>query len=214
MILILLSLLLLFDFSLAKELSCQSLFSDEGLASYFHFNAEYLDKKNNRHRLEYWRKGKEKLRRLTDNKLDAYAYLGKDGNYTYFVIDKQRQIAVKISRVSLYKTGIFYDWNSLAHILRCDSKDRLKKLDKKPIKLYGYTCEWYELLKPSEAYRVCWSRQLGIPFLIERTQDHQARTIWEIKSLDTKPIDESFFNINTDSLFRIDADEDIFPNGD
>ncbi len=212
--LILLFLLLVFDFSLAKELSCQSLFSNEGIAQYIHFNAEYLDEKNNRHELEYWRKGKEKLRRLTDNKLDTYAYLGKDGNYTYFVIDKQRQIAVKISKAGLYRTGIFYDWNSLAHILRCDSKDSLKKLDKESIKLYGYMCEWYDLLKPSEAYRVCWSKQLGIPFLIERSQDNQARIIWKIKSLDTKPMDESFFNIKTGNLFRIDADEDIFPNGD
>jgi hypothetical protein len=198
----------LFLFSKTFALSWESAFKTQSAAKNVHFIAKYIDRNGKIHQLEYWRVSDKKLKRSTDGKVEIYAFKTKEGDYQYLILDKQRSTLLKISRTNLYRLGAFYDWYSLAHILKRPVSYRIEKLDKKPYSLGNYSCKWYLVSEPSQTYSVCWSEKLAIPLLI---QDDKNKTVWEVQKVATEHIGDNVFSIHKKDLVELDVDEELSP---
>jgi YD repeat-containing protein len=169
----------------------------------------YTDAEGKNHKLEYWRDGNRKLRRSTDNKMDLYAFKTDNGDYQYFVINRQKAVVVKINRTNLYRLGALYDWYSLAHALKRPPENTysIEILKRDPYRLGGYYCNWYLIKESKKSHSICWSKKLGVPLIVE---DEKGKLIWKVEEVSTQPIQESVFRISNNML-QIDADEDFYP---
>src|SRR5947209_7092130 len=80
-----------------------------------YFRARYVDASGVEHRQEVWREASSRLRRVTDDWLDLIVERDVDGEYQYRLADRERHIMVLADRTSLYRAGIFSDWEGLAY---------------------------------------------------------------------------------------------------
>jgi hypothetical protein len=136
-----------------------------------YFRARYLDGNGVEHRQEVWREGSTRLRRLTDDRLDLIVERDADGEYQYRLADRERHIMVLADRTSLYRAGIFSDWEGLAYGLQQPRAEH--ELTTKPGALQptgAGQCAWTTLIvkMPVEAAsRICWSNEWGLPLSIQ-----------------------------------------------
>jgi len=202
-----------FSFAGSREIRWEDVFKDRPVYKYIYFKAQYTDERGFKHQLEYWREGREKLKRVTDGSLELYILKsGKDR--LYYIIDKKKGILTKASRQTLYRIGEFsYNWNSLANNLHKPegSSYQLRKLNYKEEKIDIFRCDWYILSFKGSIQKICWSNTLSIPLIIK---DKNNRIVWKVDYISTKPFNENVFYVNKKDLLIIDLDEEVNPNAD
>jgi hypothetical protein len=136
-----------------------------------YFQARYLDANGAEHRQEVWREGSTRLRRVSDDRLDLLVERDADGEYQYRLADRERHIMVLADRTSLYRAGIFSDWEGLAHAL---SEPRtpyeLTTSDGVPDRSGIAPCLWTTMTSRSgdqPVSRICWSAEWGLPLSVQ-----------------------------------------------
>ena len=181
-----------------------------------HFVATYRDA-HGPHRLEEWRVGDERLRRLTDARIDLHADRtntprpGVAADYLWNVIDREKKIDHKLGSQAMFRAGMLYSFYSMAHVLsRPAGRFSLSALTLPQGKFAGQGCSWY-LLSPEAqpASRICWSPGAGIPLAMESpgaSPDAWQRT-FEVQTLDRDPIPAATFVVDTTGLRVRNMDE-------
>ncbi len=176
------------------DLSWEDAFPIDHAKSEVHLDAHFVGSDGLPHRLQLWRRGRERLHRRTDDALDLYLEKA-DGqaDYRYRLVDHRRKLSIDVNRVHLYRIGVFSDWFGLAHVL-----DRPKTAfsvrtvaalagERRP------DCVWRLLVretpKGADRSRICWSSAWGVPLVI-RTASRDGGWIDRlvVDSVDGEPI--------------------------
>jgi hypothetical protein len=185
---------------------------------YLKFSSSYRDAKGEEHRLNYWRDGKSRLRRTTDDKVDLMVERLSDGDYRYHVLDHRKKIVTDIDQSNLYRIGHFGNWNELAHVLAKPAVPfSLQRLARKEAVFAGYSCKWYQLTPQGSAtaQQICWSEAAGVPLrIVRKSADRAESVIWQIERLDTRKIAADAFTASVNGYARVDANLDISPDAD
>ena len=136
-----------------------------------YFHARYVDANGAEHRQEVWREGPTRLRRVSDDRLDLIVERDADGEYQYRLADRERHILVLADRTSLYRAGIFSDWEGLAYAL---SEPRtpyeLTTSDGVPDRSGIAPCLWTTMTPrfgDQAVSRICWSAEWGLPLSVK-----------------------------------------------
>ena len=150
----------------------QTAFPREAVAKQsIYFRARYVDASGVEHRQEVWREASSRLRRVSDDRLDLIVERDADGEYQYRLADRERHIMVLADRTSLYRAGIFSDWEGLAYVL---SEPRthyeLATSGGAPDRSGIAPCVWTTMATHSgdqPVSRICWSTGWGLPLSIQ-----------------------------------------------
>jgi len=192
----------------AKELSFDDVFNAKGEPSSLHYQAALLTR-GKEGTLEVWRDGERRIKRLTGQESEVFAFKQNgDSEFTLSVLDKKRRIHTQIDRTNLYRIGNFTDWFDLSHGLRRPKGAYVIRGGTpppgapKPLA----KCKWYDLTQDQLTAHVCWSNEFRVPVLIA---DRDGNTVWQLKSIDTKPISASTFVIHDEGYVTNDANQDI-----
>ena len=185
-------------------------FRAQGEPQQVHFVASYLSQ-SGPHRLEVWREGARRIRRMTDDTSDSYVtHVGHQEDWTMLILEHRRRVRLDLDRQTLIKLGTFTDWFDLAHGInrpfgphRVSPVQPPSKLTTKAIE----ACEWFELSQSGRAAQVCWSARLRLALLI--VNEGASTPVWRIESVDTRPIDKAVFTVHGDGYLRTDAAKDI-----
>ncbi len=163
------------------------------------------------HRLEVWRQGQTKLRRVTDGFLETYAFRDRadDPEYRMTVLDRQRRITTRIDRTNLYRVGNFTDWFDLAHGLKVP---KLRSVVTKSAAPPGAAapierCDWYALEVEGTQRSICWSRKYRLPLLIYAAANPTA--LWRVTAVSAAPVDDRIYTIDDAGFVKNDANRDI-----
>ncbi|MEA2856828.1 MAG: hypothetical protein QOH98_1149 [Methylobacteriaceae bacterium] len=135
-----------------------------------YFGARYVDASGVEHRQEVWREASNRLRRVTDDRLDLIVERDADGEYQYRLADRERHIMVLADRTSLYRAGIFSDWEGLAYALSRPRAEHELIAQRASEQTAAGSCSWTTLIvkTPAEsASRICWSSEWGLPLSIQ-----------------------------------------------
>lgn len=142
-----------------------------------HFTARFAGSDGKAHRLEVWRHGNLFVRRRTDQDLDVYAQVRRDGTGEYEMrfFDHRRHVVTAVKRSDLHRAGLFSDWYGLGHVLeRPRTPFAVRAASARPDGAQGGDCLWRELTTepsgdtPASHTRVCWSERWELPLVIER----------------------------------------------
>lgn len=184
-----------------------------------HFVAQYEDPRGS-HRLEEWRQGSLRLRRLTDARIDLHADAtskplpGLPSDYLWQIVEREKKILHRVSSKGMLRAGMFYSFYSMAHVLRRPAGNfeltRPQASTAKPAPhVSGYSCTWFQLVPADQpASRICWSAELAIPLRIDLQTKAGAWTPqFEVRTLDRKPIPPSTFQIDEKGLQVRNVDE-------
>jgi hypothetical protein len=169
-----------------------------------HFQADFVSKKA-QHRLEVWRDGATRLKRVTDTDVETYVSRRPgDSEFEMTVLDLRRKILTRIDRSNLYLT----DWFDLAHGLRHPKGEYRLTRAQAP---HGApdpseSCSWYTLTQAARATHVCWSGRWQLPVTI-MAQDGQV--LWRLTEVDRRTIPAAQFVIDDRGFVRNDANQDI-----
>jgi hypothetical protein len=197
------------------ELGWDDVFSAKGAPKAVHFSATYVDGKGREHALEVFRDGTDRLVRKTDGRLELYVEKKADGDYGYRLVDRARAALIEVSRVNLYRIGVFTDWYGLAHVLvRPTGKHELVREGGAVEKTAAGECRYVRIERPNAPIQhVCWSSTWKLPLRIV-TEDAKGgkKEVFAIKSVEGKIADPAVLRINPAGLAVIDADQDIAPN--
>ena len=150
----------------------QTAFPREAVAKQsIYFRARYVDASGVEHRQEVWREASSRLRRVSDDRLDLIVERDADGEYQYRLADRERHIMVLADRTSLYRAGIFSDWEGLAYAL---SEPRthyeLATSGGAPDRSGIAPCVWTTMTTHPDdqpVSRICWSTGWGLPLSIQ-----------------------------------------------
>ena len=221
--------------SFTQDIDWDTAFADNSGLRPLHFIAQYQDI-HGTHHLEEWRTGLHHLRRRTDDRIDLHADAttisrpGLPTNYLWQIIDLQKKIDNRISSDAMLKTGMFYSFYSMAHVitrpagrfhltqlhphsptgLPSDHSSPRQELSRaRSLPLTNLSCTWYELSPEAQpATRVCWSSELAIPL---ETQSHRSDGTWQtdftLQTFDRAPIPPTTYVVNTINLQIRNHDE-------
>lgn len=161
------------------------------------------------HLLEIWREGDRRLKRATDNAIVTHAvHRPGSAGYTMVVLDLRRHISTHIDRTNLYRIGNFTDWFDLGHGLRHPqghySIRPATAPQQSPAPLRP--CRWFALTQGAHTSIICWDRQNFVPQLITNADGH---LLWQVMSLDTRPIAPVVFQVDDKGFIHNDASRDI-----
>jgi hypothetical protein len=179
-----------------------------------YFRSRYVDASGVEHRQEVWREGSTRLRRLTDDRLDLIVERDADGEYQYRLADRERHIMVLADRTSLYRAGIFSDWEGLAYALSEPRAEHQLIAARASEQTTAGSCSPTTVVvkTPAEsASRICWSNEWGLPLSIQirRGDDWVAQfEITEVRAF--HPFD-AVFQIDPAGYVEMDtrADDDL-----
>jgi hypothetical protein len=174
-----------------------------------YFQAHYVDASGIEHRQEVWREGARRLRRLTDGRLDLKVERDTDGEYQYQLGDRARHIMILADRTSLYRAGIFSDWEGLAHGLSeprgpyelATPGDALEQSGIAP-------CAWTTMTMMTDSQstsRICWSADWGLPISIQIKRGNDWVTQFAITEVRTFEPSAATFQIDGVGYVEIDA---------
>jgi hypothetical protein len=174
-----------------------------------YFAARYFDISGMEHRQEVWREGSQRLRRITDGKLDLLIERDSSGEYQYRVADRTRSILILADRASLYRVGIFSDWKDVAHALsEPRGAYRVVAQDGPPAQVAVGPCSWSELRlgKPvAPTSRVCWSQEWGLPFEIDLRSEGLWETRFSVVEVRAFNSSEAVFAFDSTGLVELDT---------
>ncbi|MCL2724076.1 MAG: hypothetical protein FWD69_06520 [Polyangiaceae bacterium] len=163
------------------------------------------------HTLQVWRDGQSRLRRKTDEAVDAYVIRNTADpvEYQMTVVDYRKRITTRIDRNNLIRLGHFSDWFDLAHGLRHPAGTyRLAPTTApagapKPIS----ACRWYALTQGNDIHRICWSTREHLPMVI--WSDRTSSAVWHVAAVEHGPIDNDVFLLHDAGFAHTDANADI-----
>ncbi|HEY2748803.1 MAG TPA: hypothetical protein VGL86_29485 [Polyangia bacterium] len=184
----------------------ERLFSAEGGPA-VHASARYRDAAGNEHRLELWRTPRA-LRRDTDEKLAMIVERRHGSDDEYHVVQLgQNGRAYDVSRDSLYRMGSFPEWSQLATMLTRPAGELRIDGGAEATTTAG-ACRWYEVTRESARERICWSRAMRLPLVIERwVSGAWARTV-TVERAKVERIAATVFHPQFD-VAHIDIDRDL-----
>jgi hypothetical protein len=174
-----------------------------------YFCARYVDASGVEHRQEVWREGSSRLRRVTDDRLDLIVERDADGEYQYRLADRERHIMVLADRTSLYRAGIFSDWQGLAYAL---SEPRAPyelttsggALDRSGIA----PCAWITMtthMGDQSASRICWSSEWGLPLSIQTRRGDDWLTQFAITEVRAFQPSDAVFQVDPAGYVEMDT---------
>ena len=185
-----------------------------------HFVGQWVDGKNQVHRIEVWRIGERLLRRDTDERMSIFAKQTRSAAVEspavrYDVVDHGRKLFYEVDRANLNRLGIFYEWNQLAHeISPPRGQYTLSKAEVEDSVIAGNSCVWYELTQASTWARLCWSAKLSLPFAEKsRMGDGAWKDDWTIQSVDEN-VRAQDVTFTQGDYVRFDANEELSPGSD
>ena len=173
------------------------------------FKARYVGKDGASHSLEVWRDGNQRLRRVTDDRLDLVVTVDGRGESSYRLADRANHILFRADRTSLYRIGRFSDWRGLAHVL--DVPRRSYTLTKLPVEAETAStlpCAWYQLEVADDGTpvrRICWSRRWGIPLTIKVRQPEGWEAKFQVLDVRIFDLSEVKFSVNAEAFVEFDA---------
>jgi hypothetical protein len=179
-----------------------------------YFQARYLDVSGNEHRQEVWREGARRLRRVTDDRLDLAVERDADGEYQYRLADRERHIMVLADRTSLYRVGIFSDWEGLAFGLSEPRAQYELAASDAPDRSGVASCAWRTITTTTgsqPASRICWSSGWGLPISIQTKHPNDWVTQFAITEVRTFEPSDAVFQIDPAGYVEMDtrAGEDL-----
>jgi len=162
------------------------------------------------HRLDVWRDGDRRIKRVTDGAIATYA-TQKPGEvgYTLKVLDLKRRISTVIDRTNLYRIGQFTDWYDLGHGLRHPKGAyRLVPSRTAPSGMprIGRACRWYDLIEGPRTTHICWDDTVKLPLLIA---PDRGPPVWRVRAINQGKIPPATFNADDRGFIRNDANRDI-----
>jgi hypothetical protein len=174
-----------------------------------YFQASYFDASGVEHRQEVWREGARRLRRVTDDRIDLAVERDADGEYQYRLADRERHIMVLADRTSLYRAGIFSDWEGLAYGLQepraryelATSGGALERSGIAP-------CTWTTMTMMTDSQstsRICWSNEWGLPISIHIKRGTDWVTQFAITEVRTFEPSAATFQVDGVGYVEIDA---------
>jgi hypothetical protein len=191
----------------AEPLRWERLFSADG-APAVHARVRYRDAAGKEHRLELWRTARA-LRRDTDEKLSLVVERGAHGDDRYHVVNHATERGYDVSRDQLYRIGSFPEWTQLATLLTRPRGDvRVEASARADASTPAGACRWYEASTPTTHERICWSRTLKLPLLVEREHDGAWSPVVIVDEARTRPIVAATFRLPGD-VVRVDVDHDL-----
>lgn len=186
-------------------------FAAEGEPRYLHYQVMYQSN-GAIHRLEVWREGDKRIKRLTDDTVASYAFHPAPGpGYRLSVLDLKRRIHTLVDRTNLYRIGAFADWYDLGHGLR-HPMGPYTLAPGKPMARVPWlpaVCHWYDLTQEGGTTHICWDSQDHLPLLIA---DANNRILYRVLSIDPRPFPAGVFTINDKGFVRNNANQDISPD--
>lgn len=184
-------------------------FSSDGEPATIHYRVSYAGRDGS-HELEVWRDGTSRLRRKTDDALDAYVVRDarETGEYQMIVVDYRKKITTRIDRNNLIRLGHFSDWFDLAHGLRHPIGEYQLSPSEAPkgVPAALGACRWYALAQKGDTHRICWSERDRLPLMI---WSEHAGLVWRVTQIDRKAIPRDTFTTHDAGFVRNDANEDI-----
>ncbi|MEA2757471.1 MAG: hypothetical protein QOH65_84 [Methylobacteriaceae bacterium] len=174
-----------------------------------YFEARYLDASGIEHRQEVWREGARRLRRVTDGRLDLKVEQDTDGEYQYRLGDRARHIMILADRTSLYRIGIFSDWEGLAYGLSEPRRPYELATLGGALERSGIApCAWTTMTMMTDsqsASRICWSSEWGAPISIQTKRGDDWVTQFAITEVRTFEPCDATFQIDGVGYVEIDA---------
>lgn len=161
------------------------------------------------HRLEIWRDGTVRLKRVTDGRVTTLvSHNPRTADFAMQVIDPRKHTSTRVDRASLYRIGNFTEWFDLAHGLR-HPKGSYRLVTRPPLMLMPKTpaaCRWYDLKEAERTTSICWDRLNAVPLLIASGPGHP---IWRVESIDQSNFNRGVFQANDRGFIHDDATRDI-----
>jgi hypothetical protein len=162
------------------------------------------------HTLQVWRDGQSRLRRRTDDAVDAYVVRDTSDPHEYqmTVVDYQKRITTRIDRDNLIRLGHFSDWFDLAHGLRHPVGQYRLIESAAPAGAAApvAACRWYELQQGDDGHRICWSDRDRLPLVI---WSQQKGVVWRVTEVERRQIATNTFDLHDTGFVRNDANADI-----
>ena len=195
----------------ATPLAFETIFTAQGEPPALHYKASFAGADGQQHTLQVWRDGQTRLRRSTDDRVDAYVLrAAPDADaYQMTVVDYARRITTRINRDNLLRLGNASDWFDLAHGLRRPAGPYQLSASQRPAQAPApiAACRWYALREGASAHRICWSESDRLPLVIWSEQKGAA--VWRVTEVARQPIAGDVFRPRDEGFVRNDADEDI-----
>ncbi len=192
----------------APKLRFDQAFSTVGEPARVHYQVAY--RANGAvHRLEVWRDGDRRVKRVTDGAIASFAtHQPRDAGYALTVLDRRRRISTRVDRVNLYRVGQFTDWFDLGHGLRHPKAAYTLVAASAPAGVPAplAPCRWYDLTQGGVATHICWSDSEHLPLILA---DAQGQPVWRVAALDHRPLPASLFVVDDRGYVRNDANSDI-----
>lgn len=166
------------------------------------------------HRLEVWRDGDRRVKRVTDRGVTTFAF-HKPGSpdFQLSILDARRRIHTRINRTDMYRIGQFTDWFDLTHGLRHPKGAYLLTSGSAPAGAPRplQPCTWWDLKEGPRTVHVCWSARVRLPMLIVAPAGPAAPdvVVWRVAEVDRRAAPPGAFRIHDAGYVRNDADGDI-----
>jgi hypothetical protein len=191
----------------SEPLRWERLFSADG-APTVHARVRYRDAAGREHRLELWRSARA-LRRDTDDQLSLVVERRAGGDDQYHVVNHAGGRAYDVSRDQLFRIGSFPEWSQLATLLARPRGDvHVEPSARGESHTSAGACRWYEASTQQARERICWSRTLKLPFVVERQIDGAWSAALTVDEARAQPIVPATFHPRTDAI-AIDVDHDL-----
>jgi hypothetical protein len=187
----------------------QTAFARDAIAEQsVYFHARYFDASGIEHRQEVWREGSTRLRRVTDDRLDLIVERDADGEYQYRLADRERHIMVLADRTSLYRAGIFSDWEGLAFALSEPRAEHELIAQRASEQTAAGSCSLTMVMvkAPVEsASRICWSNEWGLPLSIQTRRGDDWLTQFAITEVRAFQPSDAVFQVDPAGYVEIDT---------
>lgn len=193
--------------TIAKPLVFEQVFSPAGQPATLHYRAVFKSR-GTYHRLEVWRDGDLRVKRVTDQRLITYAVQRPgNNNFELQMLDIKKRISTHIDRTTLYRLGNITDWFDLTHGLRYPKgpyrlvRSAMPSGEITPVA----KCNWYTLTQNGVATRLCWSRAEHLPLIILAADGSPA---WRVTAVDHDSSPIGTFVVADRGFVRVDAVKD------
>ncbi len=189
-----------------EPLRWERLFSADGGPA-VHATARFRDAAGGEHRLELWRTAKA-LRRDTDEKMAMIVErrLWNDDEYHVLRLGENGR-AYDVARDSLYRMGSFPEWSQLATMLTRPAGEVRVEAGAEASTAAG-ACRWYEVTRENGRERICWSRAMRLPLMIERWEAGAWARAVTVERAKVERIAATVFHPQFD-VAHVDIDKDL-----
>jgi hypothetical protein len=173
-----------------------------------YFEARYIDASGVEHHQQVWREGSRRLRRVTDDRLDLIVERDADGEYQYRLADRERHIMVLADRTSLYRVGIFSDWEGLAYALSEPRAEHELIAQRASEQAVAGSCSSVTLIvkTPVESTsRICWSTEWGLPLSIQTRRGDEWMVQFAIAEVRAFEPSDAVFQIDPAGYVEMDT---------